>query len=76
MIRIRILAGMIGLFVLIIGFSSCGTTQNAKLSNQRRGLMLMDKSEYTVNKGRPVPSKNYKAIKRKYRRGHSRAYRK
>ena len=72
---VRVLTGVIIAFVFIICLSSCGTTKNARSASQRQGLMLMDKSEYTVNKGRFTSTKNYKAIKRKPRKSYNGAYR-
>jgi hypothetical protein len=66
------IAEAIILILIAACFSSCGTSKKTYAA-QRQGFMLMDKSEYTVNKGRKVPTKNYKAIKKKSNR--KKAYR-
>ena len=58
-----------GVFVLTILFSlslpSCGTTKKSKIADQRKGFMLMNKSEYSMNKGRYKETKRPKAIRKR-----------
>jgi len=55
---------------LSLSISSCATTRHAKRADQRRGLMLMDKSEYAPNKGKwKARKKPYNMRKYKKKRG-------
>lgn len=59
--------GIVIVVFLALSFSSCATQKVSKAENRRRGLMLMDKSQYTMNKGKWKGSKDYK-VKRKHRK--------
>ncbi len=51
--------------------SSCATSGHA---SQRQGFMLMQKSEYSMNKGHFKETKRPKAIRKKKRNAHKKSY--
>lgn len=65
----KILAGITGLlviFVLSFTLHSCSSTKAQRISTQKRGLMLQDKSDYSMNhKFKGSKSKSFKKQKKK-----------
>lgn len=68
--------GIILITFALITVSSCASTNVSRVENKKRGLMLMDKSEYTMNKGRWKGTKDYKVKKKHRKNKHHKVYRK
>ena len=58
-----------------LSISSCASSNKASTAKKRQGFMLMDKSEYSMNKGRFKPVKRSKAIKKRKKNSHKKDYR-
>jgi len=59
------IAGVIFLVLLSCILPSCATTRQSQIDEQRRGLMMQDKAEYSRNKRHYKGSKPYKKQKRR-----------
>ena len=67
---------LIGLALLVLGTgASCTSTRSLSISDQKRGLMMLEGDQIHKNKGfykskksKKYRKKTYKASKRKYRR--------
>ena len=67
---------LIGLTLLVVGAGiSCTSTRSLSISDQRRGMMMLEGDQIHKNKGfykskksKKHRKKTYKASKRKYRR--------
>jgi hypothetical protein len=55
------------LFILGLSLSSCVTTRADRLAGQRRGFMIMDKSEFSMNK-KFKKSKSFKKQQKRSKR--------
>ena len=64
-----VIIGLLAIFLVALMSPSCASTRQARLASQRRGLMVMDKSEYTMNsKFKGSKKKSMKVMKKKSRR--------
>lgn len=66
---VHILAGLIIVLICTLSFSSCATTRANRIETQKRGLMIQDKSQYTMNKKfKGNKGKSFKKLKKKSKR--------
>ncbi|MCB8999654.1 MAG: hypothetical protein H6540_06280 [Bacteroidales bacterium] len=66
--RFRVVYAILIIGILSAGLSSCAASRAKSSNNEKRGLMLQDKADYSRNKSKFKGSKAYKHQKKRMKK--------